>query len=152
MCQASIGQLSDIGQGLKFNPQEIDSIEYKFNPRALQRLLQNTPQPLAMATKSILTLSRSMKAPVAVAAALVLLAPASPAFGCHRFSTWRFPFPQPRCPLSGQRVKVSAPSSKAQPALDIPLPDLTPIIWGDVGDERLRAITLLRALNNSPSR
>ena len=93
-----------------------------------------------------------MKAPIVIAATLILLALASPAFACHRFSIWAFNYPQPRCPLAGQRVKVPAPSTKAQPALDIPLPDLTQIIWGDVGDERLRAITLLRGLSNGPSR
>jgi len=95
-----------------------------------------------------------MKAPVATAAALILLALASPASACRRFSIWHYNFQQPRCPLAGQEVKALVPSTTVQPtpALDIPLPDLTQIIWGDVGDERLRAITLLRALNNSPSR
>jgi hypothetical protein len=90
-----------------------------------------------------------MKAPIVIATALILVTLASPASGCHRFSTWRFPFPQPRCPLAGQRVKVSAPSSKARPMPDIPLPDLSQITWGDVGDGRLAAIGMLRTLSGA---
>ena len=83
-----------------------------------------------------------MKAPIVIAPVLILLMLTSPASACHRFSFWAFNYPQPRCPLAGQKIGASALPTPSAP--DIPLPDLSQITWGDVGDERLRAVALLR--------
>jgi hypothetical protein len=74
--------------------------------------------------------------------AAVLLLFSTPAEACHRFHHWAYPFPQ-RCPSAG-------PESQAVPvpaSVEIPLPDLTEITWGETGDARLAAIAMLRALN-----
>jgi len=77
----------------------------------------------------------------AVLAAILLLF-STPAEACHRFHYWAYPFAQ-RCPSVGpepQAVPVPA-------AIEIPLPDLTEITWGETGDARLAGISMLRALN-----
>ena len=87
-----------------------------------------------------------MKAPLPV---LIFLALVQPASACRRFSIWHYNFAQPRRPLADQRAKRSAPPMSARDAPtapDIPLPDLTQIVWGSLADEQLIAITRLRAL------
>jgi hypothetical protein len=76
---------------------------------------------------------------------LIVFALAEPAAAaCRRFSIWRYNFPQPRCPIAN-------PEAQAAPAPavpDIPLPDLTEIIWGETGSGRLVAIGKLRVLGS----
>ena len=75
---------------------------------------------------------------------LIFCALAEPAAACRRFSIWHYNFRQPPCPT----IEASAPSRSAQPAPDIPLPDLTEINWGETGDARLAAIGKLRVLSS----
>jgi hypothetical protein len=53
-------------------------------------------------------------------------------------------FPQPPCPIASPEAQAAP----APPAPDIPLPDLTEIIWGETGDGRLVAIGKLRVLSS----
>jgi hypothetical protein len=73
---------------------------------------------------------------------LVFFTLAEPAAACRRYSIWHYNFPQP-C-LSDRPMAQAAPA-----ALDIPLPDLTAINWGETGDGRLAAIGRLRALSGA---
>jgi hypothetical protein len=68
---------------------------------------------------------------------------AEPAAACRRFSIWHYDFPQP-CPIA----RPEAQAAPAPAAPDIPLPDLTEIIWGETGDGRLAAIGKLRVLSS----
>ena len=79
----------------------------------------------------------------ALLAILFFFALAQPAAACRRYSIWHYNFPQP-C-LSDRPVAQAAP---APAALDIPLPDLTEIIWGETGDGRLTGIGKLRVLSS----
>ena len=74
---------------------------------------------------------------------LIFFALAELAAACRRYSIWHYNFPQP-C-LSDRPVAQAAPGPAA---LDIPLPDLTEINWGETGDGRLTAIRKLRVLNS----
>jgi hypothetical protein len=76
-----------------------------------------------------------------VVAPLLLLTLVEPASACHRFSRWRYPWPQ-RCNVVVV-LPPSAPETVPQP--EIPLPDLTPIGKGEEADEATRARLLLRA-------
>ena len=80
----------------------------------------------------------------ALLAILVFFALAQPASACRRFSIWHYDFPQP-CPVG----RVEAQAAPAPIAPDIPLPDLTEINWGEIGDGRLAAIGMLRALSDN---
>jgi hypothetical protein len=83
-----------------------------------------------------------MKSLLVILTFLALAEPAAAA--CRRFSIWRYNFPQPPCP-------IASPEAQAAPAPavpDIPLPDLTEIIWGETGDGRLVAIGKLRVLGS----
>ena len=75
---------------------------------------------------------------------LIFFALAEPAAACRRFSIWHYNFPQP-CPIAG----AEAQAAPAPAAPDIPLPDLTEINWGEIGDGRLAAIGMLRALSDN---
>ena len=75
---------------------------------------------------------------------LLFFALAEPAAACRRYSIWHYNFPQP-C-LSD---RSEAQATTAPPAPDIPLPDLTEINWGEIGDGRLAAIGMLRALSDN---
>ena len=79
----------------------------------------------------------------ALLAILLFVALAGPAAACRRFSIWHYNFPQP-CPIA--RPEAQAELAPAAP--DIPLPDLTEIIWGETGDGRFVAIGKLRILSN----
>ena len=79
----------------------------------------------------------------ALLAILLFFALAEPAAACRRFSIWHYNFPQP--------CLIARPEAQAAPvpaAPDIPLPDLTEIIWGETGDGRLAAIGKLRVLSS----
>jgi hypothetical protein len=86
--------------------------------------------------------------------ALVLLA--TPANACHRFSVWRFPYPQ-RCGL--HVVQLEAPPAPApepkppEPEADIPLPSLENMVFppdaADEAGQRLKGIGLLRELRGT---
>jgi hypothetical protein len=74
----------------------------------------------------------------------IFLALTESASACRRFSIWHYNFPQPPCPTAS-----SEPQAAPAPAApDIPLPDLTEIIWGETGDGRLVAIGKLRVLSS----
>ena len=75
---------------------------------------------------------------------LIFLTLAEPAAACRRFSIWHYNFPQPPCPIDSPEAQAAP----APPAPDIPLPDLTEIIWGETGDVRLVAIGKLRLLGS----
>ena len=77
-------------------------------------------------------------------AILLFFALAEPAAACRRFSIWRYNFPQP-CPIA----RPEAQAEPAAAALDIPLPDLTEINWGENDDGRLAAIGRLWALSGA---
>jgi hypothetical protein len=90
--------------------------------------------------------------------ALVLLA--TPAQACHRFSVWKFPFPQ-RCAVTPERVwhvEFVLPDAdplppQPKPEVDIPLPSLEDMVFppdatGDAGD-KLKGIGLLRQLRGT---
>jgi hypothetical protein len=74
---------------------------------------------------------------------LIFFALAEPAAACRHFSIWHYNFPQP-C-LIDRRETQAAP---APAALDISLPDLSKITWGETGDGRLTAIGKLRVLSS----
>ena len=74
---------------------------------------------------------------------LIFFELAEPASACGRYSIWHYNFPQP-C-LSDRPEAQAAPAAAA---LDIPLPDLTEINWGETGDGRLTAIGKLRVLSS----
>ena len=74
---------------------------------------------------------------------LIFFALAEPAAACRRFSIWHYSFPQP-CPIA----RLEAQAATMPPAPDIPLPDLTEINWGEIGDGRLTAIGKLRVLSS----
>ena len=74
----------------------------------------------------------------------IFFALAEPAAACRRFSIWHYNFPQPPCPITSSEAQAAP----ARAAPDIPLPDLTEIIWGEAGDGRLIAIGKLRGLSS----
>ena len=77
-------------------------------------------------------------------AILIFFALAEPAAACRRFSIWHYNFPQPPCPIDSPEAQAAP----APAAPDMLLPDLTEIIWGEIGDGRLIAIGRLRALSS----
>jgi hypothetical protein len=81
-----------------------------------------------------------MKALIAI---LLFFALGEPAAACRRFSIWHYNFPQP-CRIA--RLEAQAAPTLGAP--DMPLPDLTEIIWGETGDGKLAAIGMLRALSD----
>ena len=60
----------------------------------------------------------------------------------NKTSIWHYNFPQPPCPIASPKAQAAP----APAAPDIPLPDLTEIIWGETGDGRLTAIGKLQVL------
>jgi hypothetical protein len=54
----------------------------------------------------------------------VLLAAASPAHACHRYSVWKYAFPQPRC---GVTVDRSVDRSWYVEMTNVPLPAVDPV-------------------------
>ena len=82
-----------------------------------------------------------MKALLVILIFFALAEPAAAA--CRRFSIWHYSFPQP-CPIAGPEARAAT----MPPAPDIPLPDLTEINWGEIGDGRLVAIGKLRVLGS----
>ena len=75
---------------------------------------------------------------------LIFFALTEPAAACRRFSIWHYNFPPPPCSIASPEAQAAS----APAAPDIPLPDLTEIIWGETGDERLIAIGKLRVLSS----
>jgi hypothetical protein len=69
---------------------------------------------------------------------------------CHKFSIWHYRTPQ-RCRAIAyvpqkHEARFVRPPSVPPERIDIPLPDLSVIDWGQEGDEHLRGLALLRAL------
>lgn len=86
-----------------------------------------------------------MRGRAALLAAIIGLS--SPAFaGCHKYSIWKFPWPQ-RCPPAERRL-IAGDIVPLPPVLDrdpeIPLPSLDGIDWGSCPED-MRARLLLRA-------
>ena len=73
---------------------------------------------------------------------LIFFAPADPAAACRRFSIWHYNFPQP-CLIA----RPEAQAAPAPAAPDIPLPDLTEIIWAKPATGGLPRSGMLRALS-----
>jgi hypothetical protein len=91
---------------------------------------------------------------------LIALLLATPAQACHRFSVWKYPYPQ-RCAVAPERVwhvEFVLPDAdplppQPKPEVDIPLPSLEgmefpPDATGEAGD-RLKGIGLLRQLRGT---
>lgn len=76
---------------------------------------------------------------LAVPAAMLIFV--SPAYACRLHSIWRFPWPQ-RCPVE---LAVRPPLPHRPTSIEIPLPALTGIDWGDPADEQTLGRLLLRA-------
>ena len=107
----------------------------------------------------------------ALALALSVAGPADAA--CHRYSTWRYPWPQPRCggvyaratiqkatyeALKPPAPPIDAPLPPPAPAPDpevpvIVIPPLTPIPPSDPDDplQRNLAVKVLKGLISDPS-
>lgn len=80
---------------------------------------------------------------------------ATPAYACHKFSVWNYPFPQ-RCPVHIAQAAIVAPNPPSRPIylevpgdpdIDIPLPSLDTVFPPDCDAEwcqRLKGIGLLR--------
>jgi hypothetical protein len=69
-------------------------------------------------------------------AGFIVIAPAEAA--CHKFSYWAYPWAQ-RCPIA----HVVARPARV-PSVNIPLPTLTSIEWGEAADERTRGMIELK--------
>jgi hypothetical protein len=74
-----------------------------------------------------------------------------PAFGCHLYSHWAYPFRQ-RCPVHAARYVARVPPPPHRPPtllekidVTIPLPGLNNIDWGRPADEQTIGRVLLRA-------
>ena len=92
----------------------------------------------------------------------MILLLATPVEACHKFSRWHYPWPQ-RCAVFVKQEGGVAPARTEHPRLPKfekapgavapvtggALPTLE-IDWGAPGDDRLRGIAILRALNDSP--
>jgi hypothetical protein len=103
------------------------------------------------------------KADIAIRAAVIamtVILTTPPAQACHRFSVWKYSFPQ-RCAVMAEKTwyvefqlpKVEQPPEPKPPEIDIPLPSLEgmefpPDATGDAGD-RLKGIGLLRQLRGT---
>jgi hypothetical protein len=72
---------------------------------------------------------------------LIVVAPAEAA--CHKFSYWAYPWPQ-RCPTIVTPARIIRGAQAPPPAINISLPTLTSIDWGETADERLRGMVALR--------
>jgi hypothetical protein len=85
--------------------------------------------------------------------ALVLALLTTPAAACHRFSVWKYPYPQ-RCSFHVGQIEAPPPPVKPpEQSVDIPLPTLDqwidpPDASGELG-ERLKGIGLLRQLRGT---
>lgn len=84
-----------------------------------------------------------MKA-IGLALALIVAGGASPAEACHRFSVWKYPWPQ-QCAAAVPNFPILSRISGKRPS-PIPLPALEPIDWGQPADDEARARIELRAL------
>src|SRR4029077_14555125 len=70
---------------------------------------------------------------------------------CHKYSVWHYNFPQPcsRTFQPRQTVAVLPPErivpnqEHAQERIEVTLPNLDDIVWGQWGDDQLRALALL---------
>jgi hypothetical protein len=72
------------------------------------------------------------------AAIIALVLGTSPAQACHHYSTWKYPWPQPKCGLytrvSQERLSRLDPGPVPVPPVralepDFPLPNLTDAVW-----------------------
>ena len=110
----------------------------------------------ALASRMRRTLSSGspLRCPCILFSAVLAVTPASAK--CHIFSVWHYPKPQ-RCftalaafhakhAFVGQTTEREEPN---QERIEIPLPKLDDITWGEPGPDELRAIALLRALYDS---
>jgi hypothetical protein len=77
---------------------------------------------------------------------------ATPAEACHRFSVWKYPWPQ-RCGLAPTTIarhaaRRAAPKLIFPPSQEvaIPLPTLEAIDWGAVADDDARGRLELKAI------
>ena len=75
---------------------------------------------------------------------LLMLAAVAPASACRHYSIWGFPWAQ-RCSVSTPVRAVPVTPTPPVRDTDMPLPDLTPVVWGDDRDEDTRGRLLLRA-------
>jgi hypothetical protein len=76
--------------------------------------------------------------------ALLMLAMVTPASACRHYSIWGFRWAQ-RCSASTPARAAPVPPTSPVRDTDMPLPDLTPVVWGDDPDEDTRGRLLLRA-------
>jgi hypothetical protein len=89
------------------------------------------------------------RAAIAVIAITLALEPAAAA-KCHHFSIWKYPWRQscrmtalaPSSIRSRARINVILPVPRP---IEIPLPDLTNIDWGQLPDDDARGRLMLRA-------
>lgn len=90
---------------------------------------------------------------------IVLLLAPTPAEACHRFSVWKYPYPQ-RCAVAPDRtwfVELTLPEAdpkpEPKPDIDIPLPSLEHMEFPPdcIADwcERLKGVGLLRLLRGT---
>lgn len=109
---------------------------------------------LALALKDIIE-PRQLQIALMAAMAAIGLVLATPAEACHRFSVWRYPYPQ-RCSFRVAQTEAPTPPTRSpvlpepEPDADIPLPSLEnmefpPDATGEAG-ERLKGVGLLRQL------
>jgi len=87
-----------------------------------------------------------------VVTAFPMLAWCEPASACRLFSIWHYPWKQ-HCPLTASKSIHTAEVFPLPPDRDddIPLPDLTPVVGGQV-DDATRARLLLRAVLDEKSK
>jgi hypothetical protein len=86
---------------------------------------------------------------------LVILAASPASAKCRLFSVWHYPWPQMCVSASHRYVSASVPlpperTTPNQERIEIPLPLLDNIIWGEVGPDELHGIALLRDLMSVP--
>jgi hypothetical protein len=87
----------------------------------------------------------------ALGLALAIALTSAPAEACHRFSVWNYLYPQ-RCPtIARHEARRAAPMSFFPPSreavkIDIALPTLELIDWGQEADDEARGRLELRAM------
>jgi hypothetical protein len=81
---------------------------------------------------------------VLIYTAVLMLATVAPASACRHYSIWGFPWAQ-RCSVSTPIRALSVTPTPPVRDTDMPLPSLTPVVWGDAPDEDTRGRLLLRA-------